>query len=266
MTSTALIAAYRQLLGQVLVDAEQDVTHLGVHVDDTAIVAVYFTIVQSARECALLLQQPTITVGGVMRGILESYADLCALITIPHYDSRMLATFYEQRCKLYHDMLRDPSNPYHADLARQHDAQGNLDVCRRLLDEQTECGHMPLSNYDRLEQGGLKNEYRSLYWQLCLESHNSIAAVEARHVEKTAAGIDLHLRRDNRPGELLKYFDSLTSIIIDASIRTHELARSPLSPRWQAWRDRLTKFRETNLARATSASPSDPPMENRTTP
>lgn len=265
MTTATIITSYRQLLGEVLADAEQDVTHLGVSVDDTATVAVYFTIVQSACECSLLLQQPTITVGGVMRSVFESYADLCAMITVPNYDFRMLATFYDQKCKLYRDMLRDPLNPYHADLAKQHDAQGNLDVCLRLLDEQTACGHKPLSNYERLEQAGLKNEYRSLYWQLCLESHNSISAVEARHVEKTATGIDLHLRRDNRPSELLKYFDSLTSIVIDASVRIHELAHSSQLARWQAWRDRLTKFREAVLADANPASPSARPKENPTT-
>jgi hypothetical protein len=259
MTTATLIASYRQLLGEVLADAEQDVTHLGVSVEDTATVAVYFTIVQSACECSLLLQQPTITVGGVMRSVFESYADLCAMITVPNYDFRMLATFYDQKCKLYRDMLRDPLNPYHADLAKQHDAQANLDVCQRLLDEQTACGHNPLSNYDRLEQAGLKYEYRSLYWQLCLESHNSISAVEARHVEKTATGIDLHLRRDNRPGELLKYFDSLTSLVIDATVRIHEHARSPQIPRWRARGDRLVAFRQSYLPPQAGPPPSSPP-------
>ena len=67
------------LLERVLADAEQDVMHLGISVNDAAAVAVYFTIVQSAFECAVLLQQPTITVGGVLRGLMESYADLRAL-------------------------------------------------------------------------------------------------------------------------------------------------------------------------------------------
>jgi hypothetical protein len=223
-------------------------------VEDTTLVAVYFTILQSAVELALLLQQPTVTAGGVLRGIVESYADLCALITTPHYAARMLATFYEQKCNLYRDMLRDPSNPCHADLARQHDPQTNLDECQRLLEEQKTRGFLPLSNYARLEQGGLKYEYRSLYWQLCLESHNSISAVEARHIEQTPNGIDVHLRKDNHTGELLKYYDSLTSIVIDASLRIHQFANSQDVPRWQRWNVRLIQFRQTNLPQATAAS------------
>jgi hypothetical protein len=250
MSDARTIASFRPLLEQVLADAEQDVMHLGVSVDDAAAVAGYFTIVQSAFECALLLQQPTITVGGVLRGLMESYADLRALITVPHYDERMLATFYDQKRRLYRDMLKDATNPYHADLAKQHDAQANLDECQNLLKEQTDLGNMPLSNFDRLEQAGLENEYRSIYWQLCRESHNNIAAVEARRIEKMPTGrIDLHLRRENRPAELLVAFDTLTSLVIDSSVRIHELARSPQVARWQGWRDRLTKFREAALTR-----------------
>ena len=249
MSDAQTITSFRALLEQVLADAEQDVTHLGVSVDDAAAVAVYFTIVQSSFECALLLQQPTITVAAVLRGLMESYADLRALINVPHYDARMLATFYDQKCRLYRDMLKDPTNPYHADLSKKHDAQANLDDCQKLLDEQKARGNMPLSNFDRLEQAGLENEYRSIYWQLCLESHNNIAAVEARHIEKMPNGrIDLHLRRENRPAELLVAFDTLISLVIDSSVRIHELARSPQLARWQAWRDRLTKFREVALS------------------
>jgi Family of unknown function (DUF5677) len=256
MTNAEVINLYPKLLAQVLADAEEDIVHLGVPVDDTVVVAVYFTILQSAIELALLLQQPTITAGGVLRGIVESYADLCALIKTPHYAARLLATFYEQKCNLYRDMLRDPSNPYHADLARQHDPQSNLDECQKLLEKQKSRGFVPLSNFDRLEQGGLRNEYRSLYWQLCLESHNSISAVEARHIEQTSNGIDVHLRKDNHPGELLKYYDSLTSIVIDASLRIHQFASSQDVPRWQSWNVRLVQFRENNVPKATPA-PSD---------
>jgi hypothetical protein len=61
----------------------------------------------------------------------------------------------------------------------------------------------------RLEKAGLRQEYRSLYWQLCLDRHNSMAAIEARHVEKIGNVINFDLRRPNPPSELLKRVSEL---------------------------------------------------------
>src|SRR5258707_14569808 len=115
MSSPPIIGEYRRLLGLILADAEHDHLQLGGGGEQNAPpIAVYLTILQSANEAALLLQQPTITTGGILRSIVESYADLCALVTTPEYAARMLATFYEQNSKLYRDMLRGPPNTNHA--------------------------------------------------------------------------------------------------------------------------------------------------------
>jgi hypothetical protein len=261
MSSPPIIDEYRRLLGLILADAEHDHLQLGGGGEQNAPpIAVYLTILQSANEAALLLQQPTITTGGILRGILESYADLCALVIAPDYAARMLATFYEEKCKLYRDMLRDPTNIYHADVAQHHDPQVNLDECQKLIDNLKAKGHQPLKNFQRMEAAGLQQEYRSIYWQLCLESHNNISAIEARHVEKIGNIIHFDLRRPNQPGELLKYFDTLTSIVIDSTKKIHELTRSPAVARWLTWGDRLVAFRQSHLppstgSPATSAAP-----------
>jgi len=91
------IARYREMLADVLRDAFEDVERLTFTPERGVLAGVYFTIVHSGAECAGLLAQPTITVGGVLRGILESFADLCALLQSPNYVRRMLATFYDQR-------------------------------------------------------------------------------------------------------------------------------------------------------------------------
>jgi hypothetical protein len=177
----------------------------------------------------------------------------------PDYATPMLATFYEQKCSLYEDMLRDPGNIYHADLALHHDPQSNLDECQKLLDNLKTHGHQPLSNYDRMETAGLRQEYRSLYWQLCLDSHNSIAAIESRHVEKIGNVINFDLRRPNPPSQLLKYYDTLTSIVIDSTLKIHELTQSGDAARWFAWGGRLVAFRQYHLPFYASPPATCPP-------
>jgi hypothetical protein len=238
-----IISRYQEMLQEILRDAEQDFDHLTFSAESGVLGAVYLTIMQSAAECAGLLNRPTITVGSVLRGILESFADLCALVQAPSYVRRMLATFYDQKRVLYTDMLRDPANPFHADLAQRCDPAAELAHVTRLLELQKADGFMPYSNFERLVCGDLKHEYRSLYWQLCLESHNSISAIEARHVEQTADGVSLGLFKGNGPGELLKYYDSLTSMIIEASLRVHSFVGSQQVAHWQGWQTQLKQWR-----------------------
>jgi hypothetical protein len=244
MTEPAeVLAHYRQMLSRVLRDAEQDLDHLTFSAEQGMLGAVYLTIVQSAVECAGLMARPTVTAGGVLRGIVESFADLCALVQSPQYVRRMLATFYDQKRILYADALRDPTNPFHADLARRCDPAAELAEATRLLDIQKAAGFMPYNNFERLVCGDMKHEYRSLYWQLCLESHHGISVLQARHVEETADGVSLGLLKSNKPTEMLKYYDSLTSMIIEASLRVHRLVGSHQLARWQTWQTELRQWR-----------------------
>lgn len=68
-----IIARYREMLSEVLRDALEDVECLTFTPERGVLAGVYFTIVHSGAECAGLLAQPTITAGGVLRGILESF-------------------------------------------------------------------------------------------------------------------------------------------------------------------------------------------------
>lgn len=182
-----------------------------------------------------------------MRSILESFSDLLALAQNPLYARRMLATLYEQRCRYFEDMLRHPTNQYHANLARQIDPTAELAEASRLLDVEEGAGFRPLTNYDRLNAAGLSNEYRSLYWQLCMEGHNNIATIEGRHIDTSTGGITLVLERDNPPGTMLKYYDSLVSMLIEASLLLHSKANPQRAPRWLEWQTELRTYRSAHI-------------------
>ena len=221
-----VVAHYKPMLDAVMADAKADLQHLKIDKQAFVLASVYLTILHSCVEAAMLLRESTITVGAVIRSVVESFADLSALAKNAKYARRMLATLYEQRCRLFQDMLSNPANQYHASLAQQLNPSSELAEATRLLDVEKRAGFHPLSNYDRLDCAGMSNEYRSLYWQLCLESHNNIATVEARHIVETNGSYGLVLAKANPPGTLLKYYDSLISILIEASLLTHSTVNS----------------------------------------
>lgn len=243
----AVVADYKPMLGSVIADAKADLPHLKIDRQSFVLAGVYLTILQSSIEAAKLMREPTITIAAVVRSVVESFADLCALAKNPKYVRRMLATLYQQRCRLFQDMLSNPSNQYHASLAQELNPTAELAEATRMFDEEKRDGFHPLSNYDRMDCAGLTNEYRSLYWQLCLESHNNIASVEARHIVEANGSRGLVLAKENSPATMLKYYDSLISVLIEANLLVHSTANSSAVARWRAWQVDLRRYRVANI-------------------
>jgi hypothetical protein len=241
--SNEVVANYRELLPDVVADAIEGARILPMLKPHIIAEAVYLTIIQSATECTALLSQPTVTAGGVLRGILESYADLCSLVKSPAYGDRMLATLLKEKVRLADDMLKNPGNEFHADLAKQLDPATMRTKAKAELDELHDQGCYPLSNFQRLECAGLGDLYKSIYWQLCLDTHNSIQSVQARHLEQTEHGIGLTLFKENTRGEVLKFYDTLVAIVINASYQVHSLVNTGVAPKWEQWQVRLDEIR-----------------------
>jgi hypothetical protein len=244
----ALLPDYRASLDGVIADARSGLKILKASTKTFALVAVYLTIMKSTIEAAEALRTGTsVTIGGTVRSILESYADLCSLAKDPLYARRMLATLYKERCRLFEDMVNHPTNQYHASLAQQLDPAVELAAATQQLANEKADGFEPLDNYQRLDVAGLSNEYRSLYWQLCMESHNNIATIEQRHIDASNGDAVLVLERPTPPGTMMKYYDSLVSMLIEASILVHTQAKSPQVARWVHLQGSLRAYRTANF-------------------
>lgn len=243
-----LLPDYRASLDGVIADAKADLRLLKASKRTFTLAGVYLTILKSTIEAADIMRTGTsVTIGGTVRSILESYADLCALAKDPLFARRMLATLYKERCRLFQDMVNRPTNQYHASLAQQIDPVAELAAATLQLANEKADGFEPLDNYQRLDAAGLSNEYRSLYWQLCMESHNNIATIEQRHIDTSNGNAVLVLERTTSPGTMLKYYDSLISMLIEASILVHTQAKSPQVARWVQLQGRLRAYRAANL-------------------
>jgi uncharacterized protein DUF5677 len=232
--TTEMTARYREFLKITLAQAVRELSSLQFdrkQIQHLVLSTLYPTILQSVGECYALLEHPTVTAPGILRSILESYADLCAVILDVRYPERMLATFYKQMIHHADGMMRFPANPYHAALAIDP-AKEKADYAARLK-ELTDFGSKPLKIQERFKAADLMNLYRSIYWRLCLEGHNNVVALEARHVMLRAGSYELVIHRPNTPEQLVVYYSTLADIVIGSARLTHNFRGMPLSLEFQ---------------------------------
>ena len=206
---------------------------------------IYATIVQSTGECLVLLATPTITAAGVLRSILESFADLCAIAMDPQYGQRMLATFAYRKQKHFENMIAEPANAFHSSLAPHIDPPTRLIEVKAELKKLKDAGYERLEPWQRFKAAGLVELYQGLYWQLSLKSHNTIAALEMRHVVNQGSDYSLTPCQANGVMELVTYFDPLVTILLDSSLKIHNLLSSDKASKYVETMDQYRAFRST---------------------
>ena len=244
--SATEIAEFRRQAIALLRESENDLEAIafGDDAQPLAVALLYCTILQSISECFFLLSQQTITVPGIMRGIFESFADLRAVVRHPKYAGRMLATFYAEKVRHLENMIEFPTNAYHADVMKQLDPTMELPRVRAMLKELEDRDQKPLSNKGRFVAAELVEEYQSMYWQLCLDSHNNLSALEDRHYEKRPDGsLGLVLSKENSTHDLARYYDGLVGVLLDSAIHVHKLMNTSKASKYEGLLASLQKFR-----------------------
>lgn len=221
------IQRYREHLGRLLDCTQRILPTLRFdkgRSQHVAAMCLYATILQSIGECYRLMDWPTVTVPGIMRSVLESYADLSAVIANPDYPKKMLATLYEEQRKYLQDVIQEPQNPFHAKLAAKIDPKEELSKVTSLLYHLRQQGHASLCIKDRLDAAGLANIYRTVYWELCLHGHNNLAVLESRHIRPTGATqFEIDAFAENSAHQLGTSYDTLTGMLTDSSRRLYRL-------------------------------------------
>jgi hypothetical protein len=249
----ARIEEYRRLVAEVLDDSVRDMSHMLFDKEDaqhSCLATIYATIIQSARDCMIVLSQPSVTaVGGMLRSIVESYADLCATINDKDYVKRLIATFYQEKLRLMRNMRRAPTNAFHEDLAKHFDTDAEQ---VKVSAELAALGVEPLKIHERFAAGGLQEIYESLYWQLCLQGHNNVSALQGRHIRGTSDEYQIVLFQNNRPSELAMYFDVLSAVLTDCAIRVHGFLDTKVLPRYEKRVLALRAFRDAVHAEVTT--------------
>jgi hypothetical protein len=251
MTKTPIdedIVAFRGLLhdtlGQSISDAQQ--IHFDVkNPQHLLTISLYATIIQSAHDCSILLSEETVTiVGGALRSIVESWADLTSIIADENYGQRMAATFAQEKKRYFQNMLQFPKNPFFADMSKHLDADTALKATTAEIAQYERDGHKSLSNKERLNLAGLGDIYQAFYWQLCLDSHNSPAMLQVRHLEEDGTGnLKINLFAPTTNLQRINFLDPLVAILLDVGSKTHAFFRTGLAQLYEQRRAAFDKFR-----------------------
>jgi hypothetical protein len=235
------VGKHFEFLARLIDRATLDLTALSFRTDKTqhlALACLYSTILQSVTECVTLLSKPTITVPAVIRTIVESYADLCALVKDKRHANRMLATFCKEKKRHLTSMLNSPDNVYHKDVATKINATVELRKVMSQLAKLKTRKHLPMLTEHRFQFAGLDDIYRTYYWQLCLEGHNSLRVLEERHIVQTGDRLNLVLVKPNSAEDLWGWIDCLAAFLLDASVKLHKFLRSGAAKEYRkAWKE-----------------------------
>lgn len=215
------VKQYRALLAEALDKCRVDIDTLAFRDDATtfALSIVYATLLEQAAGCQTLLDaRKTAAVGAVLRSIVESFADLSALVRSPNYVDRVVATAYESKRRLLRQVAKAPVADHLRGIASGLNADAELAKVEALLADSRKRGHLPLHNRDRFEAAGLLNVHATLYWHLCLSAHNELHSLESRHVEHMGDAYRLVAFREAAPNDLALYYDGTLMFVLDATL------------------------------------------------
>ena len=79
-----------------------------------------------------------------------------------------------------------------------------------------------------------RDPYQSIYWLLCLESHNNMSALDDRHIEKEGDDYHAVLFKPAVLADLLRDLDALLAVAIDSGARIHSFLGTEATPRYES--------------------------------
>jgi len=209
-------------------------------------ICVYCSILElSHGEIALFDKGQTTALPIVLRSVFEAYADLRALLQDAEYYRNMYASFLEEKLRFLRNVAKSPSNPFLLGVSTGMDVNGEVADLEQEIAKYKSEGRKPLSNFARFDSGGLEHEYQSIYWLLCLESHNNMSALDDRHIEKDGSDYHAVLFKSADPDDLLRILDSLLAVMIDSGMRVHKFLGTDATARYESHQKAFDAIRHT---------------------
>lgn len=197
-------------------------------------VCIYGTILEIAYGCIALLKEKQVTALPILlRSLLEAYADFRANIEDSGYYKNMYAAFLKEKLRLVKNADKNQQNPYLAGLAQALDIDTEKSNLEAEMEKYKKEDRGPLENRQRFEKGKLEDEFRSMYWLLCLHGHNNLSALEDRHIEKQDGDYNVTLFIEQDPEDLVRYLDTLIATLIDSTERIHKLLGTTTSHQYR---------------------------------
>jgi hypothetical protein len=208
-------------------------------------ICTYGTILETTYDILSLVDAVQFTsIPVILRSLLDAYASFRCCLADPNHFKAMYASFIKEKLRLMDAVAENPTNPYLEGLARAVDFPKERASLEKELQEIKKQGYAPLRPWAEFEKASLSSEYQSLYWQLCLHAHNNVAALEERHLDKKGNDYEVAFFKIADPFDLVRYLDSVSGLLLDASKALHNRLGSPAERQYYEFDLRLQAIRK----------------------
>ena len=208
-------------------------------------VCIYGTIVEISFGCLALVEKRQLTaLPTLLRSLLEAYADFQSCLKDPDYFNSMYASFLKEKLRLLKKVIATPESPYLKGIVQSVDMLAEKATLNDEIEKLKQKGYGTLGVWDRFSKADMEYEYQSVYWSLCLHAHNNISALEDRHIEKEGDDYNVVFFKEDDPKDLIRYFDTLCAVMINSSLRIHELLSTKTANRYEGHLKQLNCIRK----------------------
>jgi hypothetical protein len=242
----------RAMLADVIEQSTQDARQIDFDKRDAqerTVACLYWTIITASGECLVLLGRPSISVPVISRGIAESWADLLAVIANKTYVDRMFASYHYEAVRYYDDMIARSTDPHSVMMAEHFDPKVERAKSIAALKDLKKRKIERLTNKQRFKAADLEDYYGSIYWELCMRSHNNIQVLDYRHILWKDGDFEIVPCIPNSNIHLNNCLDPLIAILLQCAVRVHTFKNTDLAPRYEKRCEDLVMLREAIRAR-----------------
>lgn len=205
--------------------------------------ALYGSILELTTSCVILIDKGLLTGAFVLlRSILEAYVDLENLIESKSYLADLEMSFVTEWLRIL-DEAAAGGNEYLADISKSPDLAATIKKWRAKRSELEAQGGCVMTQAEKFKRAGLDREYRSIYNELCSNSHNNLRALLDRHVEEEQDDFSIVYYKEPSGRDIAINVGVLTELLMRATQATHGYFKSPVIDKVNFRRQELDKLR-----------------------
>ncbi len=208
------------------------------------LVALYGTLVELAGSITILIDNNSrIGIPSIFRTFVETFVEFRNLSTDPKYGYFMEASHLEQWTRVFKEALKG-TNPYLEGMSNTVDLNELIEQHVKKMEELEKEGYKPLSIFRRFKKAEMEDIYRSIYNFLSNDTHSNIRALISRHADINNKDFSVVYYKDKSIESFITYLDSASGMLVDASIKIHEVLESDLLDKVKALGEKLTEIRK----------------------
>lgn len=178
-------------------------------------VCLFARLIELASGCKALIENNTfVGIPVLLRSMFEANIDLTNMMKCPEYYKKMYASYLEQKIRLLKETASSKPNSFLDTVKERRNPKSDLEKTQKELDKLKGEHNGPIGTRCRAELAGLLDEYLSVYYMLCLDTHNNISSLEDWHLDVNIPD-DYHvIAFKQQKSDLIHYLSSIPGILL----------------------------------------------------